>query len=68
MKLYGLYDTYAAGVFLGLGDWNRIINCWHEVPTEDDPPGHVIRYNYITRRALIGCLLGTGGLILLALG
>jgi len=86
----GLYDTYAAGVFLGLGNWNRIIhndihdlphhginlgasrygrqyleynritrtclvssdhgaiNCWHEVPTEDDPPGHVIRYNHIT--------------------
>jgi parallel beta-helix repeat protein len=86
----GLYDTYAAGVFLGMGNWNRIIhndihdlphhginlgasrygrqtleynrisrtclvssdhgaiNCWHEVPTEEDPPGHVIRYNFIT--------------------
>ncbi|NQT91745.1 MAG: right-handed parallel beta-helix repeat-containing protein [Lentisphaerae bacterium] len=85
----GLYDTYAAGVFLGMGNWNRIIhneirdlphhginlgnsrygrqfleynriirtclvssdhgaiNCWHEVPVDDDPPGHVIRYNYI---------------------
>lgn len=24
------------------------INCWHEVPVEDNPPGHVIRYNFIT--------------------
>lgn len=86
----GLYDTYAAGVFLGMGNWNRIIhndihdlphhginlgasrygrqyleynrisrtclvtsdhgaiNCWHEAPAEEDPPGHVIRYNYIS--------------------
>jgi len=86
----GLYDTYAAGVFLGLSNWNRIvhneihdlphhginlgasrygrnyleynrisrtclvasdngaINCWNEVPVRDEPPGHVIRYNFIT--------------------
>lgn len=85
----GLYDTYAAGVFLGLSNWNRIvhneihdlphhginlgssrygrnyleynrisrtcqvtsdngaINCWNEVPVEDESPGHVIRYNVI---------------------
>jgi len=85
----GLYDTYAAGVFLGLSNWNRIVhneirdlphhginlgagrfgrnyveynrisrtclvtsdngavNCWNEVPVEDEPPGHVIRYNFI---------------------
>lgn len=85
----GLVDTYAAGVFLGLGNWNRIahndihdvphhainlgnsrygrnyieynkirrpcvvtndtaaINCWHEMPPEIEPPGHVIRYNSI---------------------
>ncbi len=85
----GLYDTYAAGVFLGLGDQNRIIhnwihdvphhginlgcsrygrqyveynrieracavtsdngaiNCWHEEPIEDEPPGHLIRYNLV---------------------
>jgi len=86
----GLYDTYAAGVFLGLGNWNRIIhneirdlphhginlgasrygrqyleynritrtcqvtsdngaiNCWNEVPVEDQSPGHVIRCNFIS--------------------
>jgi len=86
----GLLDTYAAGVFLGLGNWNRIahndihdtphhainlgnsrygrnyieynrisracqvtndtaaINCWHEIPPELEPPGHVIRYNFIS--------------------
>jgi len=86
----GLYDTYAAGVFFGLGNGNRVahndihdmphhginlgasrygrqyieynrisrtcmatsdhgaINCWHEAPAEDDPPGHVIRYNHIS--------------------
>ena len=85
----GLVDTYAAGVFLGLGNWNRIahnnihdvphhainlgnsrygrnyveynkirrpctvtndtaaINCWHEMPPDIEPPGHVIRYNSI---------------------
>ena len=86
----GLVDTYAAGVFLGLGNWNRVahneihdvphhavnlgnsrygrnyieynrirrasqvthdnaaINCWHEMPWEIEPPGHVIRYNFIS--------------------
>ncbi|MBT9147631.1 MAG: hypothetical protein DDT32_01393 [Syntrophomonadaceae bacterium] len=86
----GLYDTYAAGVFLGLSSWNRVahndihdvphhavnlgnsrygrnyieynritrackvthdngaINCWHEMPPEVEPPGHVIRYNFIS--------------------
>ncbi|MDP6491570.1 MAG: right-handed parallel beta-helix repeat-containing protein [Kiritimatiellia bacterium] len=86
----GLYDTYAAGVFLGLGNWNRVvhnlihdlphhginlgnsrygrqyveynrihrtclvtsdsgaINCWNELPVEDESPGHVIRYNLVT--------------------
>ena len=86
----GLYDTYAAGVFMGLSNWNRIthneihdlphhginlgnsrygrnfveynkisrtcqftsdngaINCWHEMPPEIEPPGHVIRHNFIT--------------------
>lgn len=86
----GLIDTYAAGVFLGLGNWNRVahndihdvphhavnlgnsrygrnyieynritracrvthdngaINCWHEMPPEMEPPGHVIRYNFIS--------------------
>jgi len=86
----GLIDTYAAGIFLGLSNWNRIvhndihdvphhavnlgnsrygrnyieynritragkvthdnaaINCWHEMPPEMEPPGHVIRYNFIT--------------------
>jgi len=85
----GLVDAYAAGVFLGLGNWNRVahneihdvphhainlgnsrygrnyieynkirrpclvthdtaaINCWHEMPHEIEPPGHVIRYNSI---------------------
>jgi len=86
----GLVDTYAAGVFLGLSNWNRVahndihdlphhainlgnsrygrnyieynrifrtckvthdsgaINCWHEMPPELEPPGHVIRYNFIS--------------------
>ncbi|MFH1008803.1 MAG: right-handed parallel beta-helix repeat-containing protein [Candidatus Latescibacterota bacterium] len=85
----GLYDTYTAGIFLGLSNWNRVahneirdlphhginlgnsrygrnfiaynkiirtcrftsdngaINCWNEVPVEDQSPGHVIRYNSI---------------------
>ncbi|MFC1451725.1 right-handed parallel beta-helix repeat-containing protein [Verrucomicrobiota bacterium] len=86
----GLVDTYAAGVFLGLSNWNRVahndihdvphhavnlgnsrygrnyieynrisragsvtsdnaaINCWHELPPEVEPPGHVIRGNFIS--------------------
>ena len=86
----GLVDTYAAGVFLGLSNWNRVahndihdvphhainlgnsrygrnyieynrinrackvthdngaINCWHEMPPDIEPPGHVIRYNFIS--------------------
>jgi len=86
----GLVDTYAAGVFLGLSNWNRVahndihdvphhainlgnsrygrnyieynricragmvsndnaaINCWHEMPPDVEPPGHVIRYNLIS--------------------
>ena len=86
----GLYDTYAAGVFLGLSNWNRVahneihdlphhginlgnsrygrnfieynrisrtskitsdngaINCWNEAPVEDESPGHLIRYNFIS--------------------
>ncbi|MFH1009170.1 MAG: right-handed parallel beta-helix repeat-containing protein [Candidatus Latescibacterota bacterium] len=86
----GLVDTYVAGVFPGLGNWNRVahneisdvphhainlgnsrygrnyieynritracrvthdngaINCWHEMPPEIEPPGHVIRYNFIS--------------------
>lgn len=86
----GLADTYAAGIFLGLSNWNRIahndihdlphhainlgnsrygrnyieynricrackvtndngaINCWHEMPPEIEPPGHIIRYNFIS--------------------
>ena len=86
----GLYDTYAAGVFLGLSNWNRVahneihdlphhginlgnsrygrnfieynrisrtslvtsdngaINCWNEAPLEDESPGHLIRYNFIS--------------------
>jgi parallel beta-helix repeat protein len=86
----GVYDTYVAGVFLGLSSWNRFvhneihdvphhainlgnsrygrnyieynricracqvtddtgaINCWNEMPPGVEPPGHVIRYNFIS--------------------
>lgn len=86
----GVYDTYAAGISLGLCkdnwiahnhlhdlphhainlgnnrlskntvEYNRIehvcyithdngaINCWHELPRDVEPPGHVFRYNLIT--------------------
>jgi parallel beta-helix repeat protein len=98
----GLVDTYSAGVFLGLGNWNRVahndihdvphhainlgnsrygrnyveynritraaqvtndtgaINCWHEMPPEMEPPGHVIRYNWIsdTGNAAHGATVG----------
>jgi parallel beta-helix repeat protein len=57
----GIVDTYSAGIFLGLSNWNRIVqNEIHDVPRHAINLGNsrygrnYVEYNHISRAALAG--------------